>query len=302
MRKAFFGTLTDLATHNKNIYLLTADMGFGLVETFAERHPDRFLNIGVAEQNMIGVATGLALSGKTVFCYSIANFPTLRCLEQIRNDVCYHKVNVNIVAGGTGIVYGALGSTHHATEDISIMRSLPNMTIVTPADTIEASLATQAIAKLDSPCYLRLGKNDESTFLPSEFKIGRATTLREGRDITIVSSGWILRIAIQAAEMLTPSIQCRVVNMHTIKPLDIEIVLKAARETSAIITIEEHNIIGGLGSAVAEVLADNSVMTNFKRIGIKDTFCVKVGDYEALLKDNGLTASDIAREIRNAFW
>ncbi len=302
MRQVFINTLVNLAEKDDRIYLLTADMGFGLVEPFAEKYPDRFLNIGVAEQNMIGIATGLALSGKTVFCYSIANFPTLRCLEQIRNDVCYHKVNVNIVAGGTGIVYGALGSTHHATDDISIMRSLPNMTIVTPADTIEASSATQAIAKLNSPCYLRLGKNDESTFLPSEFKIGRATTLREGRDITIVSSGWMLHVAIQVAEMLTPSIQCRVVNMHTIKPLDIGVILRAARETSTIITIEEHSVIGGLGSAVAEVLADNSVVANFKRIGIKDTFCVKVGDYEALLKDNGLTASDIAREVWNAFW
>lgn len=295
MRKTFLNTLIKLAEKDERIYLLTADMGWGLVEYFAEKYPRRFINVGVAEQDMIGIATGLALCGKIVFIYSIANFPTLRCIEHIRNDICYHNVNVNLVAGNTGLAYGAQGSTHHATEDIAVMRALPNMTVVAPCDAMETGMATEAIANLNSPCYLRLGKIRESIYsIPPDFQIGKAATVREGKDVTLISMGWILHSAVQAAEQLAKHhIQVRVINAHTIKPLDADTILKAAQETKAIVTVEEHNIIGGLGSAVAEVLAESGEHIRFKRMGIPDTFCITAGTQDELLRLCSLTVDDI---------
>ncbi len=296
MRTAFINTLIDLARTDKRIFLLVGDLGYSVVEPFRDEFPDRFINIGVAEQNMIGVATGLALSGKTVFVYSIANFPTLRCLEQIRNDTCYHKANVKIVAVGGGFVYGSAGMTHHATEDLAIMRALPNMTVIAPADPIEASLATKEIAQMASPCYLRLSKAGDPpihTTIP-DFKIGKAIIVRDGKDITLIAIGGIVHNAIQTAQQLTQQgIEARVLSMHTLKPLDTAAILKVAQETHAIITIEEHSIMGGLGSAVAEVLAESESHIPFKRMGIKDSFYPKVGSQEYLRKLNGLSIDDI---------
>lgn len=300
MRKAFINTLVKLAEKDERIYLITADMGFGLVEPFAEKYPRRFINVGVAEQNMIGIATGLALSGKVVFIYSIANFPTLRCVEHIRNDICYHNVNVNIVAGNTGLTYGALGSTHHATEDIAIMRALPNMTVIVPCDTMEVAKATEAIAKLNSPCYLRLGRTNEF-ITSSDFKIGKAVTVLDGTDATLISAGWMLHSAIQSAERLAQwNIKVRVVNLHTIKPLDTEVILKSSRETNIIITIEEHSVIGGLGSAVAEVLAEGNQHISFKRMGVLDKYWTTASSYDELLRLNSLTVGDIVEEVIDA--
>ena len=299
MRQAFINTLVKLAEKNERVYLLTADMGFGLVEPFADKYPDRFINVGVAEQNMIGIAAGLALSGKIPFVYSIGNFPILRCLEQIRNDVCYHNLNVNIVAGSSGLTYGALGSSHHATEDIAVMRSLPNMTVVVPSDRLEASYATEAIENIDSPCYLRLGRTDVCRY-PLKFQVGKSNLFNEGIDVTIITTGWMLHRAIQVALKLREEvIGVRVLNMHTIKPIDTEAILKAARETEAIITVEEHSIIGGLGSAVAEVIAESGEHVKFWRMGIPDKFCTKVGTQDELLEDCHLTVDDIIREVKD---
>ena len=302
MRKAFIQTLLDMAGADDRIHLLVGDLGYSLVEPFAEKFPQRFVNLGVAEQNMIGVATGLALCGKIVFVYSIANFPTLRCLEQIRNDICYHDVNVNIVTGGGGLTYGALGTTHHATEDLAMMRALPNMTVIAPGDPVEAATATQASAEWPGPCYLRLGRTEEPVIHQSmpDFQIGKAVKVLDGKDATLISTGGMLSSAVQAAERLAQQgVQVRVLSMHTIKPLDTEAVLAAVRETGTIVTIEEHNIIGGLGSAVAEVLAELSdTHVAFERIGLKDLFCVQVGTHEELQKAYSLSVDDVIMTLQ----
>lgn len=302
MRAAFISTLIDLARKDERIFLLVGDVGYSLVEPYAQEFPRRFVNIGIAEQNMVGIAVGLALSGKTVFAYSIANFPTLRCVEQIRNDVCYHNANVKIVTAGGGLIYGALGTTHHVTEDVAIMRVLPNMTVVAPGDPAEAALATRATAEWSGPCYLRLGRtNDPQVHQTTpDFQIGKAIKLCEGQDITLIASGGVLHNTVQAAQQLAQQrIQSRVLSMHTIKPLDKVAVLSAATETGAIVTIEEHNIIGGLGSAVAEVLAEeNNPNVAFMRMGIPDEFCTRVGSQAYLRELYCLSVEGIVSSVK----
>lgn len=302
MRTAFFQTLLELAEHDDRINLIVGDLGFGVVEPFAERFPKRFLNVGVAEQNMTGIAAGLALCGKVVFTYSIANFPTLRCLEQIRNDVCYHDVGVKIVAVGGGFAYGSLGMTHHATEDLAIMRALPGMVVVAPGDPIEVEHATRAIVAQPGPCYLRLGRAGELTIHQSgvTFEIGKAITVRNGGDVTLISTGGLLYTAVQVAERLVQEgVQARVLSMHTVKPLDTEAVLAAARETRAIVTIEEHSVIGGLGGAVAEVLAESGALqVPFKRLGLPSVFSSHVGSQEYLRAAYGLSEDEILKSLQ----
>lgn len=299
MRKTFIKTLTELVDKDNRVYLLTADMGYGLVETFADKYPDRFINVGVAEQNMIGVATGLALSGKIVFCYSISNFPTLRCLEQIRNNVCYHNARVHIVAGGTGLNYGALGTTHHATEDIAVMRSLPNMKVIAPCDKDEAELATIAMYNSKSPCYMRCDYSDKVYSLGS-FHIGKSSTLISGSDVCLIATGGMVATTMEAANKLIQSgVKPLVLNMSTIKPIDSEAIIIASKVANLIVTIEEHNIIGGLGSAVAEVIADNSLRVMLIRMGIPDVYYTKAGNRTEILRHFGLTADDIVKRILN---
>ena len=298
MRTAFFNALLEQAQRDASIFLIVGDLGFGEVERFAGRFPQRFVNIGVAEQNMSGVAAGLALSGKTVFTYSIANFPTLRCLEQVRNDICYHRANVKIVSVGGGFSYGALGMSHHATEDLAIMRSLPEMVVVAPGDPMEAALATAAVAAHQGPCYLRLGRAGEPAVHrgPIEFSIGKAVLVRSGNDLTLISTGSMLPVALEVADELRG--QVRVLSMHTIKPLDVQAVLDAARETAAIFTLEEHSVNGGLGGAVAEVLAESGELRiPFKRIGLPPTFSAYVGRQEYLRAQHGIAVADIVKTI-----
>lgn len=293
MRSAFFRTLLELAAEHPQIHLVVGDLGFGVVEPFARQFPNRFLNTGVAEQNMTGVAAGIALCNKVVFTYSIANFPTLRCLEQIRNDVCYHEANVKVVAVGGGFAYGALGASHHATEDLAIMRALPGMTVLAPGDPWEAECATRAIAAHQGPCYLRLGRAGERNVhdgMP-DFQLGRALTLREGRELTMISSGGMLEGTVRSAGRLAAKgYSCRVLSMPTIKPLDEAAVLAAARDTGAILTVEEHSIIGGLGSAVSEVLAEAPCPSiKFRRLGLPSAFSPHVGSQEYLRERHGLS-------------
>jgi transketolase len=291
LRTAFFHALLDEATANERVYLVTGDLGFGVVEPFAERLPLQYLNAGVAEQNMTAIAAGLALSGKTVFTYSIANFPTIRCLEQIRNDVCYHDADVKIVAVGGGFSYGSLGMSHHATEDIALMRALPGMSVIAPGDPLEVDAATRLLAAMPGPCYLRLGRAGERNVHSdvADFRIGRAIMLRDGGDLTIISTGGMLETVMNAAERLARlGIQARVLSMHTIKPLDEEAVLQAAAETGAVLTVEEHSLLGGLGSAVAEVLAENGVGTAFRRLGVPSAFARTAGSQEYLRTCFGL--------------
>jgi len=302
MRTAWIQTLVKIARTDRNIFLLVGDVGFSLVEPFAQEFPDRFVNIGIAEQNMTGIAAGLALSGKTVFCYSLANFPTIRCLEQIRNDICYHKANVKIVSSGGGLAYGSLGVTHQVTEDLAIMRAIPNMTVIAPGDPEEAALATQAIVEQPTPCYLRLVKTGDPVVHQTtpDFQIGKAIKLRDGNEITLIATGGILLNTMQAAEQLAQQgIQSRLLSMHTVKPLDTEAVLSAAKETAAIVTIEEHSIIGGLGGAVAEVLSEkNNANVPLVRIGIPDEFCTQVGNQDCLKEIYSLSVEGIVSSVK----
>ncbi len=300
MRTAFIQTLYRLAQADSRINLIVGDLGFGVVMDFARNFPAQFLNVGVAEQNMTGIAAGLALSGKTVFTYSIANFPTLRCLEQVRNDVCYHNANVKIVPVGGGLAYGALGATHHATEDIAILRALPNMIVVAPGDPLEAELATAAVAAWSGPCYLRLGRAGEPGVHSGDvdFQLGKAIRLREGGDVTLIATGSMLYNTMAVAESLaTHGIQARVLSMHTIKPLDVAALLDAVQETTALVTIEEHSLIGGLGGAVVEALADAGAFVPVKRIGLPPKFILEVGDQQYLWNLTGLSIKGILRTV-----
>ena len=303
MRNAFLDTLFELAQEDERIIFITGDLGYRVVEKFMELRPRQFLNAGVAEQNMTGIAAGMAMSGKIAFTYSIANFPTLRCLEQVRNDVCYHDANVKIVSVGGGVAYGALSVTHHAVEDLGVMRCLPNLLVVAPGDPVETRAATRAITAHRGPCYLRLGKAGEPTVHqgPIDFQLGRAIRLRDGCDLTIISTGGMLMTAARVAERLEDDgIDCRVLSMHTIKPLDTDAVLAAALETGAIATLEEHSIIGGLGSAVAEYLAEhNEVKPIFKRLGMPPAFSPHIGSQEYLLAQHGLNVDAVATSLRN---
>lgn len=303
MRSAFLRTLEELAAKDSRINFIVGDLGFTVVEPFVRRLPNQFLNAGVAEQNMTGVGVGMALSGKIVFTYSIANFPTLRCLEQIRNDGCYHKANLKVVSVGGGLSYGALGSSHQATEDIAVLRALPGMTVVAPGDPIEAEHATRAIAALDGPCYLRLGKTGEPQvhIKPIDFKLGRAIVVAEGTDLTIISTGAVLSMCSEAVETLSGSgVSVRLLSMHTIKPIDAAAICAAARETGAIMTVEEHSVIGGLGGAVAEVLAQNSSRyIPFRIMGLNDDFCRVVGSQDYLRAVCGLTSERIVHNAHS---
>ncbi|MFY9819839.1 MAG: transketolase C-terminal domain-containing protein [Thermoanaerobaculia bacterium] len=300
MRTAFLETLFELAKADERIVFLTGDLGFSVIEPFAQALPKQFVNAGVAEQNMTGIAAGMALSGKIALTYSIANFPTLRCLEHIRNDVCYHEANVKIVAVGGGFAYGALGASHHATEELGVMRMMPGMTVVAPADPIEARLATRAIVAHPGPCYIRLGKAGEPNVHegPIDFHLGRAIQVRDGKDVTLISTGGMLKAAAGVARRLAErGVEARVLSMHTLKPLDTEAVLAAARETGAIFTLEQHSVIGGLGSAVAEVLAESGLTVKFKRIGLPSAFSPRVGSQQYLEAQNGLDEEGVLRSV-----
>jgi len=302
MRGAFFSALLELAEKDERVNLIVGDLGFGVIEEFARRFPKRFLNAGVAEQNMTGIAAGMALSGKIVFTYSIANFPILRCLEQVRNDVCYHNANVKIVAVGGGLAYGALGATHHATEDLAILRSLPQMVVVAPGDPVETEAATRAVTAHAGPCYLRLGRAGEAKVHRTQidFVLGKAVEMREGRDLTLISTGGMLRTAMQVADLLSDAdVQTRVLSMHTVRPLDTAAIESAARETGAVFTLEEHSVVGGLGGAVAEFLAENSeTPVAFKRFGLPSEFSCFVGSQEYMRARHGLSAEAVALGIR----
>jgi len=302
MRTAFFNAVTALCAADRRVMLITADLGFGHVERFAARFSEQFLNVGVAEQNLAGVATGLALSGRHVFVYSIGNFPTMRCLEQVRNDICYHRAHVTIVTSGGGLSYGSLGMSHHVTEDLAIMRSLPNMTVIAPGDPIEAGAATLSAARLDGPCYLRLARaGDRNVHGESiDFTIGRAVVVRRGDDVTLISTGGMLDAAVRVADRLRAerSLSVRVLSMHTVKPLDEHAISAAARETRGVVTLEEHSIVGGLGGAVAEVIADRTLSVPFARVALPSTFISVAGSQEYLRSAYGLSDDTIAETIQ----
>lgn len=299
MRDSFIRSVLELAKNDRNIEMVTGDLGFGVLRSFWETRPDQFIDAGIAEQNMTAMAAGMALEGKTVFTYSIGNFPTLRCLEQIRNDCAYHGANVKIVCVGGGFVYGSLGMSHHATEDLAVMRSLPDVTVFAPADRVEAAAVAKAAAGIEGTCYIRLGRGGETVIRESiDFRVGKAIPVQKGEKVAIFSTGDIAGEVMTAAKILEEKgIVPTVYTFPTVKPLDVETVRSCAESHALIVTCEEHNILGGFGTAVAEVLAEMPGAARLVRCGIGDEYCAIVGDQNRLRREYGLTGAQIAGRI-----
>ena len=303
MRKAFNKELLEIAKKDPRVFMILADIGYGEIEDFANTFPDRFINCGVAEQNMTGVACGVAMEGNIAITYSIANFPTLRCLEQVRNDVCYHNANVKIIIIGGGMAYGELGISHHSTEDIAIMRSLPNMVVLAPCDIPETVALTKAMMEYEGPVYFRCGYKGEPDIHsgPIEAKIGGSAQIRDGKDVTVFFAGTVGINAKKAVEQLAAEgIDCRLVSLYSIKPIDKEAIIRAAEETGGLVVLEEHNIDGGVGSAVAEVLMDSGKgNVPFKRLAMPDVNATKVGSQAWMREQYGLGVSDVINAVKN---
>ena len=299
MRDAFIQALSDLAEEDERIVLVNGDLGFGVLSDFIRRFPDQYVNAGIAEQNMTAIACGMALTGARAYTYSIGNFPTLRCLEQLRNDVCYHNANVTVVAIGGGFSYGQLGVSHFATEDLAVMRSMPGMTVVAPSDPWQAYELTQQLHALGGPAYLRIDKGSAG-LPPTRIELGKARTVRSGSDIALFTTGAILSEAITASETLaTEGISVRIVDVHTIKPFDREAILAAAGDCGRVLTLEEHVVTGGLGGAVAEACAEAGLaLKSFRRLGLADVFPDVVGDQAFLRARHGLDAGSVGDAIR----
>lgn len=302
-REAYGKALVELGAENKNIVVLDADLSKSTkTADFAKAYPERFFNIGIAEADLIGTAAGLSTCGKIPFASTFAMFAAGRAFEQIRNSVCYPKLNVKIAATHAGLTVGEDGASHQSVEDISLMRSIPNMTVICPSDDVETMAAIRAASEYYGPVYIRLGRSSVPTINDRpeyKFEIGKAVVLREGKDVSIFATGIMVSEALKAAEELQRlGIEAEVINIHTIKPIDAEAILASVKKTKVAVTCEEHNIIGGLGSAVCEVLSENFPAV-VKRVGIKDTFG-ESGKPNELLKKYGLTAQDIVKAAKEA--
>ncbi len=305
MRNAFADELTKLGNEDSRVVMLSGDIGNRLFDKFKDKHPSRFFNCGVAEANMMGVAAGMAMNGLRPVAYTITPFVTTRCLEQIRTDVCYHEAPVTIVAVGAGLAYSGLGPTHHACEDISFLRSIPNMVVICPGDAFEVRGALRAAMQQDRPVYIRMGKKGEPVVHKSpiaDFKIGKAITIQEGADVCLLSTGNMLPEAIEAAHKLKEKgISAEVVSFHTVKPLDEDKLKQAFSRFKLVATIEEHSLIGGFGAAVSEWLVDSQTQAKkFLRFGTPDAFFKKSGEQEYAREVLGLTGHQIADKIIHA--
>lgn len=298
MRDAFIRALTEIAADDPSVMLVNGDLGFGVLADFIGRFPDNYVNAGVAEQNMTAIACGMALTGARAYTYSIGNFPTLRCLEQLRNDVCYHRANVTVVAVGGGFSYGQLGMSHFATEDLAILRALPEMTVVAPSDPWQAYLLTHALHERGGPSYLRLDKGCANV-TETRVEIGKARLVHDGTDAVVFASGAILGEAIAAAEKLAEqAISVRVVDVHTLKPFDVEGVCEHAQACKVVLTLEEHTVIGGLGGAVAEACLEQGVQVDrFRRLGIGDVYPSVVGDQPWLRRHFGIDSAGVSAAV-----
>lgn len=305
MRDTFVKTLLEIAKKDKNVYIVTGDLGFGVLKPFWDELPDQIINAGIAEQNMTSIAAGLAMQGKVVYTYSIGNFPTLRCIEQIRNDCAYHDANVKVVCVGGGFVYGSLGMSHHATEDIAMMRALPNVTVVAPGDLVEAACATKAIYETPGTCYLRLGRGGEKQIHDSidNFEIGKAIKIQDGEKIAIFSTGAIFDEVDEACKALSEEgIVPTVYTFPTVKPIDKDIILECASKYGTIITVEEHNLSGGFGSAVAEVLAEqDSKNAKLVRIALDDRYSCIVGSQKYLRQQYSIDSKAIIEKVKENY-
>lgn len=300
-RESYGATLVELGKEREDIVVLEADLSKATKsEMFAKEFPERFVNVGIAEQNMVGMAAGLASTGKVTFATTFAVFAAGRAFEVIRNSVCYPKVNVKIAATHAGITVGPDGGSHQAIEDIALMCSLPNMVVLSPADDIEACKCVKAAVEIDAPVYLRFGRIALDDIYTDEydFQIGKGNEIFSGNDVTIISTGIMVHKSLKAAkELKEEGINARVINMATIKPIDEEIIIKAAKETKGIVTVEEHSVIGGLGDRVSAVVCENEPIV-VKKIGVKDVFG-ESGSPDALLEKHGLTVENIKETVKN---
>lgn len=298
MRDAFVRALMREAALDPKIVLITGDLGFGVLKPFWETYPEQFVNAGIAEQSMTGMAAGLAMTGHTVLTYSIGNFPTLRCLEQIRNDCAYHDADVKIVCVGGGFVYGSLGMSHHATEDMAVMRALPGVTVFTPGDPAEVEAVVPVMLRTKGTCYLRLGRGNEPVVHSgpvTEWHLPQALTLRRGTDIALLSAGGILTQTVQAADLLEArGISAEVVSFPCIKPIDTAAITDLCTRFRHIVTVEEHTIVCGFGSAVCEAAAETGSGCIIHRIGMADEYSSVVGTQQYLRSVYGMDAAHIA--------
>ena len=304
MRDAFVRALLREFAVNDRVVIITGDLGFGVLKPFWEQYPDRIINAGIAEQGMVGMAAGLAATGRTVFVYSIGNFPTIRPLEQIRNDCAYHGADVKIVCVGGGFVYGSLGMSHHATEDIAVLRAMPGVTCFAPGDPAETEAAVPEMMKIRGTCYMRLGRGNERAVHTDDISgadIMKAMTLRGGTDTALLSTGGILTETYDAAEMLSArGISAEVVSFPCFKPIDRDKLLELSRRFDLIVTAEEGNVTGGFGSAVCEVLAESGNGCRVRRIGLDDRYTSVVGNQKYLRGVYGMDAKAICD--RTAAW
>lgn len=286
MRDAFVRALMREAAADPRLTLITGDLGFGVLKPFWETYPDQFVNAGIAEQGMTGLAAGLARTGRTVLTYSIGNFPTLRCIEQIRNDCAYHDANVKIVCVGGGFVYGSLGMSHHATEDMAVLRALPGVTVFTPGDPAEVEAVVPVMLRTPGTCYLRLGRGGEPMLHDApvtDWTLPRALTLRQGTDVALLSAGGILTQTVSAARLLQEQgVSAEVVSFPCLKPIDREKLMELAGRFRHLVTVEEHSIVGGFGSAVCEVIAETGMPCRVHRIGMEDVYSCIVGTQQYL--------------------
>ena len=295
--------LCDLGEQYPEIVGLTADLAKSTkIGLFQEKFPDRFINVGIAEQNLFGIAAGIAKTGLLPFVSTMAAFASMRAAEQVRTDICYQNLNVKIIATHGGVAFASAGTTHHATEDIAIMRSFANMTVIVPADGIETANAVKAAVKYQGPVYIRIGRGFEPTYYQNEnygFEIGKAVEIKKGTDITIIAMGVTVLQAAEAADFLAENddLSVRVLNIHTIKPIDKEAILKAVEDTRRIITVEEHNVIGGLGTAVADVIAESGKGCAFTKVGLQDEYA-EIGYPEDLYSHYKLDTDGIIEKVR----
>lgn len=296
-------TLSDLAEHDPRIVVLTSDLAKSTkIGVFEERFPDRFYNVGIAEQNMFGIASGMAKCGLIPFTSCFAVFTACRGLDQVHTDICYQNLNVKMIASHAGTSFGQAGTTHHSTEDIAIMRSMANLTVIVPADGMETANAVKAAIEMNGPVYIRINRGfDQIVYdgMDYGFEIGKAVQLMDGTDLTIIACGSGVFQAVQAARELAFSdgIKARVLNVHTIKPIDREAIMKAVQETRRIITVEDHTVIGGLGGAVAEVIAEGGKACAFRRLGLQDAFS-PIGLHEDLMSHHKIDANGIIETTR----
>jgi transketolase len=302
MRRDFVKQMLIEMEQNPNIIFLTGDLGFNALEPIKEKFPDRFVNVGIAEQHMVGMAAGLALEGKKVIVYSIASFSSLRPYEQIRTDVCYHDLDVKIIGVGGGVNYATHGITHHTIEDIAIMNVLPNMKVFAPGYSWEATEVTKALMNTPGPAYVRLGLSPGVDYSKPHFKFvqGKGYVVREGKDILLISTGNILNIVIEKAQLLEKALgkSVCVISMPSLKPLDEELILKHAKDAEGIFTIEEHSVIGGLGSLVGVLLWKHGIpKKKFHSFGFPDQFVKDVGDRNYLLGVVGIEANALAKKV-----